>query len=201
MPAKRVMNKIKGGMGSGKGFSLVEVLVTVLIFSGLAAAVNAVLLVGDASWQTNNVQMELQQELRKAMDWMKDDLRQTGSAAITNVPVNPAPDAVTYPDPADDPAYSWYSTITFRMVSGVSGGKITWDSGTVQFVLGGTDSSQLQRVEGSTTKVIAQNIQSLQFRRLAAASNMVEVALQAQKDTFKGATINSSLEFKIQLRN
>lgn len=184
MQAGHVADKTTGRWGS-KGFSLVEVMVTLLIFTGLAAAVNAVLFVGDASWQANNVQMQLHQELRKAMDWMKDDLRQTGAAAITNVP-------------ADG---NWYTTITFRMVSGVSGGKIVWASDTVQFVLGGSASNQLQRIEGSTTRVIAQNIQSLQFRRLAAASNVVEVALQAQKDTFKVGTIKSSLGFKIQLRN
>ena len=38
-----------------RGFSLVEVLVTMMIFSFLAAAVNTVLLVGDASWQTNTI--------------------------------------------------------------------------------------------------------------------------------------------------
>ena len=185
MQAKRAMNKMMGCLRCREGFSLVEILVTVLIFSVLAAAVNTVLLVGDASWQTNSVQVELQQELRKAMDWMKDDLRQTGSSAIADVPA----DGV------------WYATITFQMATGISGGKIAWNSNATQFVLGGTDSNQLQRIENLITRVLALNIESLQFRRLATAPNVLEVALQSQKDTVKGDTITSTLDFKVQLRN
>lgn len=170
---------------SNKGSSLLEVLVTLLIFSIIIAAVNATLLIGDSSWNTNSIRIELQQELRKAMDWMKDDLRQSGPTAISNVPANG----------------SWYTTITFQTAAGVSGGSITWNSDTTQFVLGGTDSDQLRRIEGSTTTVIAQSMQSVQFRRLAGVPDIVEVALQAQRDTFKGATIASNLNFKVQLRN
>ena len=194
MPLKHYLKK-------QTGFSLVEVLVTMMIFSFLAAAVNTVLLVGDASWQANNAHVQLHQELRKAMDWMKDDIRQTGPAAITNVPVNPAIDAVTYPDPDDDPAYDWYTSMTFQKVSGVSGGRITWNSNTTRFVLSGTN---LQRIEGTTTRVIAQNIQSLQFRRMNADPDIVEIALDAQQDTFSGAkgiTLSADLDFKVQLRN
>jgi prepilin-type N-terminal cleavage/methylation domain-containing protein len=185
MEKKRIIKKTTNCLNGCKGFSLAEVLVTVVIFSVLMAAVNTILLVGDSSWQTNRVQVELQQDLRKAMDWMKDDLRQTGSSAIDDVP-------------ADG---EWYTSITFQMVTGVTGGTLTWNSNTTQFVLGGTDSNQLQRIEDSTTKVIAQNIESLEFRRLAAAPDIIEVALEAEKDTVKGVTITSTLDFEIQLRN
>ena len=198
---KNILSQISGHLRNKKGFTLVEILVTVLIFSVLAAAVNTVLLAGDSSWQTNNVQVELQQDLRKAMDWMKDDIRQTGSIAIDNVP-------------ADG---TWYTTITFQKAIGIDGGSIEWNNDgaspsneiTTQFVLGGADSNQLQRLtvtdDGddatNTTTVVANNIQAVQFRRLASVSKVVEVDIDAQKTTVKGAVITSSLDFKVQLRN
>ncbi|MCK5015382.1 MAG: prepilin-type N-terminal cleavage/methylation domain-containing protein, partial [Candidatus Omnitrophica bacterium] len=39
--------------GSLKGFTLIEVMVTVLIFAILAGAINMVLLVGQSSWHAN----------------------------------------------------------------------------------------------------------------------------------------------------
>ena len=56
-----------------QGFSLVETMVTVFIFVILAGGLYATLQVGDSSWQTNQTKVELQQELRKAIDWMKDE--------------------------------------------------------------------------------------------------------------------------------
>ena len=184
-----------------QGFSLTEVMVSMAIFVLVAAAVNTVLIVGDASWQTNNVQVQLQQELRKAMEWMKDDLRQTGSAAIMNVPVNVAPDIAAYPDPTTDPAYNWYTAITFQKAAGTAGGVIAWNANATQFVLNATN---LQRIEGAQTRTIATNIQTLQFRRLNATPDILEVALLAQRRTYggaKGITISSTLDFKVQLRN
>jgi len=181
----RLLDRLK----CNKGFSLAEILVTALIFSVIMGAIHTTMVIGDSSWNLNSTNIALQQELRKAMDWMKDDLRQTGTAAVTNVP-------------ADG---NWYTTITFQMVSGVSGGVITWNSDTTQFVLGGTPATQLQRIENSITKVLALDIQSLQFRRLASAPDVIEVALVAQKSSSKvgsaSGVISSSLTFKVQMRN
>ena len=135
----RIESRINGTIGRlryREGFTLVEVMVTVLIFAILMAAIHTTLLVGQSSWQTNSVRAELGQELRKAVDRMKDDLRQTGSAAITNVPINPEVDSVTYPDPDDDPAYAWYTTITFQAVSDVINGAVVWETDITQFVAG-----------------------------------------------------------------
>lgn len=197
MRVKRAMNTIMNRLKCCKGLSLVEIMVTLLIFVVLAAAINTVMLIGQSSWQTNSVQVELQQDLRKAMDWMKDELRQTGSAAISGGP-----------DDADD---TWYTSITFQTATGINGSSIEWGGGdpdaTTQFILGGANNNQLQRIirdnDGNvaSTTVIAQNIQLVQFRRLSAASNVIEVDLDAQKDTIKGNTITANLDFKVQMRN
>src|SRR3989338_7540251 len=175
-----------------QGVTLVEMMTTVVIFAFILGICYSLLISGSDSWQTNSVQVELQQELRKAMDWVSQDLRQAGSASITNVPANG----------------TVYTTITFRKSAGASGGNLVWDSNTTTYSLGGAGGTQLLRqVSWQTASVIAQNIESVQFSRQASTSNIVDVSLQAQKATLRGKTLagkaplEASLNLKIYLRN
>lgn len=179
-PAK----KRKRMIGPLRGFTLVEVLMTVVIFAVLFGVCFTILLSGSDSWQVNSTQMQLQQNLRRAMNWIKEDLIEAGQSTITNVPANG----------------SWYNTITFSVPSGVSGNAITWASPSIQFLLGGASSNELQRTSG-TTKTVAQYIQSLQFRRQATSPTIVEVSLQAQKNSVKGTPVTMTKSFKVKLRN
>lgn len=176
------MKKIQN---NNSGFTLVETMVTMLIFSMLIGGLYATAAVGENSWQVNQVRVELQQELRKSMEWMKYDLQETGANAITNVP-------------ADG---SWYPTITFKKPTGVSGSAIAWNLTTTQFVLGGANSNQLQRIDSSGTTPLAHDVQILQFRRQVATSDILEIAMIGQKTTVKGDPISYQLAFQVQLRN
>jgi len=203
---KRLRSNIKivECLQSRKGFTFPEVLVTLLIFTFIAAAINSTLLAGNASWQTNSVEVELQQNLRQAMQWMKNDLQQTGQSAIVDVPANG----------------SWYTSINFQKAIGVKNAVTKWDEDNnvppndifTQFILGGANSNQLLKNvvidddddDTNTTRVIAQNIQSLQFQRVSTDLDIINIALQAQKKTLAGAqgrTITLTLDFKIRLRN
>lgn len=168
-----------------KGISLVEVLVTLAIFSMMSASLYAAMSVGQNSWETNRVHIELQQEMRKAMEAMINDLRQASNSSIINVP-------------ADN---QWYPTITFRKPTGVTSGSIVWDANTLQFVKGGTDSDQLLRVYNGTTKIMCQYLDSMQFRRQSMSSNTLEVVLRAEDTTTKGVVIGYDLSFNVELRN
>ena len=174
------------------GFTLIEALVTVIIFAFILGICYALLISGSDSWEANSARVELQQELRKATDWITQDLRQAGSASITNVPADGAT----------------YTSITFRKAAGVSGGNLVWDTDTTRYFLGGTGSTQLQKQVGAqTASVIAQDIQTLQFSRQAGTSNIVNVSLQAQKKTPRGKNltgktpITANVTLKIYLRN
>ncbi len=185
-------NKMRRIPKKNRGITLVEVMVTVIIFAFILGICYSLLISGSDSWETNSTRIELQQELRKAMDWITQDLRQAGSVAIVDVPANG----------------STYTSITFRKSAGVSGGNLVWDSSTTRYSLGGTGGTQLLRqVSGQTASVIAQNIQSLQFSRQTSTSNIVTVSLQAEKKTLRGKNlsgktpIQASMTFKIYLRN
>ena len=182
---KIVILKFSSCLRSLKAFTLVETLMTVLFFTVISGAAVTMMMSTQDSWKINSVKVELQQEMRKAMDWMNLDFSQAGASTITNVP-------------ADG---TWYTTITFQTVSGVSGANPTWNSDTIRFLLAGTNSNQLQRISGATTKIIAQNILTLQFRRLAATPNLLEISLQGRKATIRGATLTLSSSAKIKLGN
>ncbi|MCA9407412.1 MAG: prepilin-type N-terminal cleavage/methylation domain-containing protein [Candidatus Omnitrophica bacterium] len=181
-----MMGKIKiCRIKTKQAFSLVEMMVTMVIFSILLGGLYASAAVGEKAWDVNAVKVELHQELRKAMEWMIYDLRQAGQASITNVPSDGA----------------WYTTITFKSASGVTAGTIDWDANSTQFVRGGTGNAQLQRIRNGVTKVLALDLSSLQFRRQAGSPNVLEVALAAQKSTTKGISVQYNLDFNVQLRN
>ena len=165
--------------------SLVECMVAMAIFLMIAGGIYTTVATSENSWSVNKVKIELQQELRKAMEWMINDLRQAGNTSITNVP-------------ADG---TWYTTITFKDASSVTSGTLQWAANTVQFVRGGTGSVQLQRISGGVTKVLAQRMSSLQFRRQSTTSNILEVSMAAQSTSFKGIPVNYQLNFSVQLRN
>ena len=168
-----------------KGFSLAEAMITVFIFSLMIGGLYSILYVGQESWEANKVKIELQQSLRRGMEWMKYDLYQAGQSSISNVP-------------ADG---NLYTTITFKIPTGVTGGVITWDTNSIQFVLGGTNNEDLQRIYGGVTKVLASSMSSLQFRRQAASPDILEVKMAAQKQTVQDKTINYQLDFQVELRN
>ena len=168
---------------SKKGFTLTEALVTTSVLTIIFSAFFIVLLSSSDSWQTNRVSIELRQELRKSMDSITRDILQAGVSTITDVSANG----------------SWYTTITFKKPSSISGGSVVWDANTTKFL---RSSNELQRQIGSAAgETIASNITTLQFRRQSDTPSVVEVNLQAQKSTPKGTVIADALSFKIRLRN
>ncbi len=167
------------------GFSLSETMVTLFIYCFIAAACYGALVYGSNCWKVNSVAVELQQELRKGMDWITEDLRQSGTSAVVGVPVD---------------GY-WYNTITFKTCTGINNGNISWAGQNTQYSKGGTGSAQLLRTTGGTSKVIAQDFQTVQFRRQAASANIVDVALTVQKNMIGGRTLTRSSNFQVKMRN
>ncbi len=165
-----------------RGFTLVETLVTTFILLLVSSIFLAVLTVGNDSWQINSGQTELQQEIRKAITHISDELRQSGASQIS----------VEADGEVDTSAI-------FNVCNGMAGGNISWAPDSIQYALAGTE---LQRTEGGTDiTVIAHNIASIEFIRESTTPEMVEVSLVAEKNTFKGLTITVSNIFDVNLRN
>ena len=170
---------------NNKGISLIEVLVSVFIFLILSTGIYTVLYSSQAFWQVNEARVQAQQQLRRAMEGMIDELREAGSGSILDVPADGA----------------WRTSITFRVPSGVTAGSLVWNGSNINFARGGTGGTQLLRTQGGATSVLANNIQLLRFRRLGATPDKLEISLTAQKKTLKGVPANFQVNFDVQLRN
>ena len=94
------------------------------------------------------------------------------------------------------------ASITFNTPAGVAGDKITWSAATVQYSLGGADGDQVQRTSGTATRIIANDIATMEFTRFSADPDMLQVDLTTENADLKGDRILSlALNFQIQLRN
>ncbi len=182
---KRTSHKILKGVAGQGGFSFVEIMVVVLISSFMIAGLYTILGTGKSSWEINRDRLEVQQEIRKGMDWMRRDLRQAGVTTITNVPANG----------------TWYTTITFQTPSGVNAaGVATWNPA-VTYSRGGTGNQQLLRTVGGVSRIISQDINTLQFRRTAADPNVISISVQAQKNTPQHGLISITVTSQERMRN
>lgn len=173
-----------------KGFTLVEILVSVLIFSFIFMALFAILAGGQTSWYTADVQIELNQQVRGSLSTMNRQLRQTRVSVISDVP-------------ADD---NYYTSITFKVPQDLDGdgdvidsfGNIEW-SENINYSL--SEDGQIIRSTQSGSSVLANDISSLQFRRPSGNPNIIQIYITAQKTTVLGRELQTSIESRIKIRN
>lgn len=169
-----------------RGMTFAETLVVVFLVTALMGGFIMVLLAGVESWRANTLKNDQQNELRKAVAWMVGDLTQSG-ASVVDVPT----DGV------------WYSSLSFKKAVGVTNGSIDWSANSIRYQLSGTNPVLLQRVSGAQARIVALNIDILQFRRLAATPNVIEVNMRARRGDFvnKWQNLQTTLTFAIRMRN
>lgn len=167
------------------GFTLLEFIVVASISLFLVGAAITISLAGRKSFEIGDARITLQQELRKAEDWIVDELHQGGQGTVSNVPANGV----------------WYNQIAFRIPSTVIAGRIVWVSSQTQYSLGGAGGKQLLRSGQDGQTVFANDISSFQVRRQASSPYIVEFAFVGEKTTIVGDTINANLNFSVKMRN
>jgi hypothetical protein len=181
---KLITSEIFNVIKNKKSTVMVEAMIAIFVFLLLLGIVFTILVVGRDAWHIEDVNVELQQELRKAMVVMSEDLRQSSATVVFGVPPNGA----------------WVNAITFCKPADVVGGYIIWGPST-EFSLGGLNSRQLLKKIGIDEEVIANNITSLQIRRRWISRDIIEVVLSADKTTVKGTQITRNINFQVKLRN
>jgi prepilin-type N-terminal cleavage/methylation domain-containing protein len=87
-----------------KGFTLFEVLVTVLIFSLIIASIFGLMRVANESWDAGEGRLALQQGLRQAIEGMIREARQSSPGGVTIAPSQSRVD-FTIPDVAGSISY------------------------------------------------------------------------------------------------
>jgi len=112
-----------------KGFTLVELMIVLVIFSVIMGATYGVVNMGQTSFKTGDVQIVVQQEARKAMDKIITELREASSVNLS----------------AEYPFTVWGNKIKYtvvnsqlqRTIQGQSSTVLANDIGNIQFSLSG----------------------------------------------------------------
>lgn len=167
-----------------RGFMLIEMMIAIFIFLLIAAVMFTILATGRNAWQIGDAQILLQQELRKAMDGIVEELRQSG------------PTRIDIPAVVGEP----YNEVTFQIPEDVTFGYVVWGE-EIQYLLGGLNGRQLLRRSGGEERVLANDIISLEFSRQPTSPDIVDVALEVDKETIRGTRIDNNLNFQVKLRN
>jgi type II secretory pathway pseudopilin PulG len=176
------------------GFSLIEMMLVVLIFTFLFVAIMALLTTSDRSWREGQRQFTEQQEARRAMGGMGRLLRQSNPDWVisgTHYPVT----------------ITLNNRIDFYQPVFDAGGDIAALK-KITFKLNPADASQLLKKEGTANEaVIANNVQSVNFgggcsgcsafNCPTVASDCPMVLLNIQTKNGEGFSLDSG----IQLRN
>jgi len=173
-----------------RGFTLIEVMISMAVVLILAAAITRVLLVGNSSWHIGDAEVQVNQEARRGMSNMVRELRNTRPlSTIINVPADGA----------------YYSTITFKIPSDSDGdGDVIDASGNVEWsdaITYSVANNQLWRNTTNSATVLANNVNSLSFRRQPTSSDIIEIALQTRKTTVEQRVISATLNCSVKLRN
>ncbi len=171
-----------------RGFTLTEMLVASAIAAVMGGVLIAAFKSGQNSWYSGEAKMAASYELRRGVEHMSREICSTRSDQV-----NIAADG------------NWYGTLTFRTPADLdqngtvldSTGALEWSADTITYSLVG---SQVVRTKGASTRVLANGVQTLQFRRTLANPQVVEIGMTVQRAQ-GGFQSQGSLTTRVRLRN
>lgn len=162
------------------GFTLVELVVVIVIFSILMFAIMSILRKGQEHIYAIDTKMSLDQSARDGLTKMIEEVRESAPSKITT-----STDSLNFqvPDSVDE------------------NGLITW-SGTIQYVIGGLDNTQLLRIDDTGSVVIANDLESIAFN-LNDASNptLVTIQMNLEREALDGQMYKEILTGQAKIRN
>lgn len=113
------------------GFTLIELMIVVVIFSTILGAIYGVMTMSRSSYQTGDVQIAVQQEARKAMSKMVTEIREANSVNLSD----------EYPFSIEGQKIK-YEVVSEQLQRTIEGGSATIlanNVGNIQFTLYGGD--------------------------------------------------------------
>ena len=194
-------------MERARGFILVEIMVAVSIVVVVMGMILSVIAAGRDSWQIERARLMVTKELRRGVDLMTREMVSTQIAELAELPTAPAVGGWG----------PWVNApVTFRVLSVIeapagSGNYAIETNGTgavvwTQPITYQVANNQIQRVQNGVTRILANGVQQLQFRRQA-ANPVIEMNVQVQQNIDKrnGGGVDivkaDSLNTQLRLRN
>jgi len=165
-----------------RAFTLVETLVSILVFSVIVMSIFLVITIGQHSWNTADPAVELRQQIILALITINSELSETSSGK-TNLTADVAQSSIQFKIPYDNNSdgiilsTEWSSLITYSLDS----------------------SNELVRTYGGVSSILAQDIKSLSFTNIS--SNLIQVDITAQKTNNLGKVIQDTEQAIIKMRN
>ncbi|MFH1201428.1 MAG: prepilin-type N-terminal cleavage/methylation domain-containing protein [Candidatus Omnitrophota bacterium] len=180
-----------------RGLSIVELLVALTLFVIVVGALFLIITPSIDSFQLGDAQLDVEAQLRQALDTMTSELMQTKISKIDDGPVS-----------ADN---NNYNTIRFAIPHDIDGDGDILDSGqivewsdqgsapwNIRYILSG---GQLLRISGGSVTVLGNHISSLIFRRPSINQNIIEISVTAERATAKNRQTSINLSSQIRMRN
>jgi prepilin-type N-terminal cleavage/methylation domain-containing protein len=197
-----------------KGFTLVETLVSVLIFSLMSVGLFVVLTTGQSTWHTIDVSVQLQQALRQSLQRVSRELHESGfdSTGACEVTIQDAAgpgnsDILRFKVPVD---YDADGDVLDGGANIEWGAPLQWLSKTagtlflnytIEYSL--NNGQFLRKVYNATnalvrTDIFADHITDFQVSR---NNNIVTLTVSSSRNTVYGRVLNASVTTDVLLRN
>lgn len=171
-----------------KGLTILEVLISVLIFSIIAIGLGSAVVAGKSALFVSDIPTQLRQNVLFALIPMERDLRQTAPAKI-NLGEGVTANSITFKIPFDIDADG-------LVVDNV--GSIEW-GGDITYARNGAN--QLTRTAGGTTSVIVPNIATLEFSRQVGEDELIQIDIVVQKADNQGILYSDVEQAIVKMRN
>lgn len=174
---------MKSGSRGDRGFTVLELLVTVSLFTMLMLLLGMVIRGGDAQIQQSQARLLLQESLRDSLYRMGQEIRESSPARVAVANAG--------------------ASVSFQIPAAVSdGGVITW-SNSITYTVGGINNRQLLRTDTGTgqTRVMANDVQSIVFALQGAPVERVSYLVTARRDLTNGRMLTASFTGEARLRN
>ncbi len=166
-----ISNGIKG-RSSLTGFTLIEILISILVLSVIIFALFSIFEVGRNAYYSNDALINVQQVARKTMSDMESELRQSRASGIT---ISNGGARIDFTVPRTLSPVTYSSNISYYL----------------------SNNRILREHPAGTANIIAVNIDSLNF---SLSGNILSITLQARGD-LKNQDITLPLKETIRLRN
>lgn len=169
-------------MKNKKGFTLIELMVSVALFSMMMLLVGMVMQRGEAQTHMNENQIVIQDNLRQALYGMGQEIRESSPSqvGITNNG----------------------GLLTFRIPASVNNsGSITW-SNPITYQVGGTGRQLVRSDTGSgRNTILANDIQSVTFSATGVPAATITYSVTAQRTLTNGRVLSVTSTGEARLRN
>ena len=181
-----------------RGFTLMELLVVAIILTVFIAVLSVAVLQARSVFETTDILVKLQENVRLAVRKMSADLRRTapGQISITqNIPVA-GTDRIVYFLPMDaggdgNPDYTINGT--------------TWSASATTISLDAGGTGRLLKTVGGDTLILAQNVKSVRFIDSSINSSLyldeVQIVMELEDTSFEGRVHNIVSTSVINMRN